>query len=42
MVMQAIAVIFYWEKKVYPQKQGVAKNSKSKQTHVGFSMSILV
>lgn len=28
--------------KVYPQQQGVAKNSKSKQTHVGFSMSILV
>lgn len=30
------------EKKVFPQEQGVAKNFKSKQTHVGFSMSILV
>lgn len=30
------------KKKVYPQEQGVAKDSKSKQTHVGFSMSILV
>lgn len=45
MVMQAITVITYWlkrEKNVFPQAQGVAENSKSKQTHVGFSMSILV
>ena len=29
------------EKKKYPQEQGVARRSESKQPHVGFSISIL-